>query len=576
MEYIVATKEFIGSKKINDSLFISGEFEEIDGDIIIKDGFSIPSDLLKHNHTSNEEILGCINIIKINKRTGIINLVSDKRTIIPIYKYDYNGNFGISNNPWLLAHLFKEEIEIDENSLLSQLVYWVDINPDRTLIKHLSRIKAGEQIEYDSKNKIIHAKNNYNFRYEPKENVSLKEELDIADYQFTEYFSYIKEHNPNLVAGFGCSGGLDSRLIAHYTNKVGINTQYYVIGDSHPHKFLKSVTSIVSNEVAKYYNHEIKQIPYKISWIENSLKLDIRNHPFFFSQVFLNPINELPEYDYQFVGDPGGYAYLAAPIMTNDSSKLKMHSDFFLGLRKDAQWGLVDILRKMGGHLGFKFDKYAEGSFLGLNRSLIDKTLNNNIIAQAREELNDFIDNIPGGNNIEKWFYIYDNCVTRYMFAAAYGSMNRTKKSYPIYYPFFYEQIRHFPLSYLTDKFFLKNLLLHVNPNYASIPDQNLNYINRKNNILTRGINRAELALRGRGLQILDLMKTHEYRNLFKMVYLRKNPIFEKYVDPKLVLTSQLPFTYAGVQYLKLKMVADYIYYKDFDSLIEIKEFEMQ
>lgn len=576
MEFIISTKQFPNSKKISENIFISGDFNDKDGEIIVQEGFMIPSELSKASGVCDDnDILGCYNIIKIDKHTGIITLQSDKRTYMPIYKYENKGHFGLSNNPWLLAKVFENEIEIDEASLISQLVYWVDVNPDRTLIKYLSRVKAGERLEYDSKNKIIKSEVNYSFHYEPKENISLKEELELADSQFTNYFSFIKDQNPGKVAGFGCSGGLDSRLIAHYTNKVGLTPEYYVIGDSRPNKLLKSVTSIVSNEVANYYNHEIKQIPYKISWLEQSMILDIRNHPFFFAQTFLNPIYDLPDYDYQLVGDPGGYAYLAIPVLSEDPSLLKRHADFFLGLRKDAESGYTDKFRKMAAHLGIKVDKYAEEGFLGLNRSMIDKNISSDLINRARTELFDMIDGAPGNNNVERWYYIYDNAVTRYMYAAAYGSMSRVKNSYPLYYPFFYEQIKHFPHSYLRDKYFLKNLLLYINPDYAHIPDQNLNFINKKRNIISRTLNRAELAIRGRGLQIRDMMRKKEYKDFFKKVYTKKNPIFEKYVDTESVLKSSLPYTYAGSQYLKLKMVADYIYYKDFDSLIKIDDFKI-
>lgn len=577
MEFIICNKPFEGCKKISDRIYISGEYKESADTLVMMDGFIMDDTIWDDiSDIGSKKYIGAYNIIKINKILGTIEVMSDKRTVVPIYLYHYGSHFGLSNNPWLLANVFKDSITLNEDSLISQLVYCVDINPDRTLIQNMSRIKAGDSVTYFSDSNKISIDSKYEFSYRPFQNISLEDELAIADEQFTRYFTYIKNHNPGKVAGFGCSGGLDSRLIAHYTNKVGIDTKYYVIGDPRPNTFFKSVTSVVSQKVAKYYNHEIKEIPYRISWLEKSLLLDIRNHPFFFAQIFLNPIEDLPDFDYQLVGDPGGYAYLDSSVISNDVDLLKKHTDFFIGMRKDALFGNIDTFRKMAKHLGIRINRYDENGRYGLKNSLIDKNISSAFLNRARKECYDIIENIPGDNNVEKWIYIHDNITTRYQYAAAYGSMNRTKKSFQLYYPFFYEQIKRFPLSYLENKDFLKKLLLYINPGYKNIPDQNLNYINRKSNVISNIYNRVELAARGRGLQILDLMKSSKYQTFYKDIYLSPNPIFENYIHPDVILNSKLPFTYAGSQYLKLKMVCDLIYCKDFDRLINQPQFEIK
>ena len=87
--------------------------------------------------------------------------------------------------------------------------------------------------------------------------------------------------------------------------------------------------------------------------------------------------------------------------------------------------------------------------------------------------------------------------------------------------------------------------------------------------------NRIELALRGRGLQILRMMKSKQYREFTNNVFSRNNPIFNKYIDSKKLYQSNLLFTYAGAQFLKLKMLIDIIYFKEYKFLIDYKEFEI-
>ena len=574
MEFIIANIEFPQSKKLKDNIYLQGSFQENDQVVWCQEGFIIGenSTLLLEN---SRESLGIYNYISIKKESSRLEVRCDKRNTIPLYYYHNNDRFGLSNNAWLLAQLFSDEIEVDESSLISQLLYHVDIVPGRTLIKNLKRLNAGEELNFEFKDNSLCITSTYDFKYQPKDGIILEEELQLADDCFTQYFNYIKNHNEGRKAGFGCSGGLDSRLIAHYSNKVGMDTEYFVVGEFDKRKPLQSVTSLVSEKVAKVYGHEIKKISYSIEWLEESLLLDIRNHPFFFSQVFLNPIRELPAYDYHISGDPGGVAYLGDAVISGDIDLLKVHTDFYIGLRKDANIGLTDTLRKSLHHLGISMNPYEENGICGLKKSKIDYVLDKKHIIEAREELFDVIESAPGDNSVEKWFYIHDNITTRYMYASAYDSMNRKKPSYFLYYPFFYEQIKHFPTEYLKNKYFLKNLLKYVNSEFSKIPDQNLNLMFQRQGLFSKISNRVELALRGRGLNILGILRSRQYKNLVKDVFSRKNPVFDKYVDIKKLEESKLLSTYAGAQYLKLKMLIDIIYNKEFKSLIELKDFEI-
>lgn len=574
MEFIISNTKFPQGENILENIYILGSFGQTDKCYRFQEGFIIDN-CSYDNQKGSEDVVGIYNLLQINKDSSVLEVKSDKRNTMPIFYYFHNKRFGLSNNPWLLAQIFSDEMEIDESAFISHLVYCVDVVPGRTLLKGMKQLKSGEELKFDFRDNSLEIIPHYHFKYSPKKNIILEEELQLADDQFTQYFNFIKEHNSGKIAGFGCSGGLDSRLIAHYTNKVGMKTEYFVVGDFKNKNPLQSVTSLVSGKVASVYNHDIKKIPYSTKWLEESLLLDIRNHPFFFSQIFLNPIRELPSYDFHFSGDPGGVAYLAAAIIENNPESLKTHSDFFLGMRKDAMSGYTDLLRKSLHHLKIPMNPYNENGIFGLKHSLIDYVVNKKDIIGARKELFNVIDSAPGDNSVEKWFYIMDNITTRYMYSSGYTSMNRKKNSYLLYYPFFYEQIKHFPPEYLKNKFFLKHLLKYVNSEFSNIPDQNLNMMFKKQNILAKLYNRVELALRGRGLNILRMMQTKPYKDLIDKAFSRKNPVFEQYVDIAKLKDSDLLYTYAGAQYLKLKILTDIIYYKEFKSVIELREFEM-
>ena len=115
---------------------------------------------------------------------------------------------------------------------------------------------------------------------------------------------------------------------------------------------------------------------------------------------------------------------------------------------------------------------------------------------------------------------------------------------------------------------------MYINPEFKNIPDQNLNLIFQKQNPLKKAFNRVELLLRGRGLQILHLLNTREYHDLCAASFSRENPVFNSMIDPEALRASGLLRTYAGVEYLKVKMIADIVYYKEFEMLVGLKQFE--
>jgi len=48
--------------------------------------------------------------------------------------------------------------------------------------------------------------------------------------------------------------------------------------------------------------------------------------------------------------------------------------------------------------------------------------------------------------------------IIKYDLCGGYESFSRTKKFYFLYYPFFYEQMKHWPTSFFTNRKILKEL----------------------------------------------------------------------------------------------------------------------
>lgn len=123
-------------------------------------------------------------------------------------------------------------------------------------------------------------------------------------------------------------------------------------------------------------------------------------------------------------------------------------------------------------HLKIPFNPYSDTGVLGLGRSAITRVIDPRTREVCREELYACIDGFGGENNIEKWVRIHDKITAKYQYSAGYSSVSHTKRSYQLYYPFFYDTIASMPPEYFKDKFFLKKIIEFVNPDLLKIPDQ--------------------------------------------------------------------------------------------------------
>lgn len=579
MEYIVSNIAVPESVQVSTHLWIRGNFKKNGDFLYLLDGYVIDYriknvveylNLGLENHYAN----GAYNIFCFDKQNGRLEIKTDKRATLSLYLYEKDGVFAYSNNPWLLVKYFYDSISISVESLKSQLLYFTDYHPTRTLFTNISRVDGATYICYDILRNSIKKHRYWDFTYMPDSNLGIKTFLEKVDSDFTYYFETVKNRNEGQLAGFGCSGGLDSRIIAHYLHKVGIRSRAYVFGDEKPHRFLRSTTAKTSEMVGSSYGFKVDFIPYRAEWITRSLILDIRNDPFVYSQAYINPYDDMPSFDYMFVGDPGGLAYMADYVLTGNSLKLKEHADYFIGYRHWAMTGIPSVLRKAAMHLKIPFNPYSDTGVLGLGRSAITRVIDPRTREVCREELYACIDGFGGENNIEKWVRIHDKITAKYQYSAGYSSVSHTKRSYQLYYPFFYDTIASMPPEYFKDKFFLKKIIEFVNPDLLKIPDQNLNIIGGIHGCIGKFRNRIELAMRGRGLNFLHLLRTPAYRKCAYGVFNRDNPVFYSVVDRKRLFKSGLIECYAGVQYLKLKMLLDIFYYRELDVLLSDRQYE--
>ena len=516
---------------------------------------------------------GAYYIISFNLQSNRLEIKNDKRATIPLYIYQKNENFAISNNVWLLVEYFYQSIAIDIVGLKMQLAYFNDFHPTRTLFENIERVDGACYYNYTGNQGLV-KKKYWEFQYDSSsDKMKLRDIVEKCDDDFSFFFKEIRRQNNDAILGFGNSGGFDSRLIAYYASKEKIPFRAYVFGEKKPNYILDSTTTLLSGKIGECLDFETKFIPYKSENILNYFFLDIRNAPFLYSQLFINPYDKVDFFDYMVSGDPGGIMYLSDRVLTGDVEQLKLHANYFVGTRRWSILGWRAALRKSFFHLGIKYDELQEDGICGLKTSWIDKLMIDFDLSCLVDEMNACVDLIGGENNVERWIRCHDKMTTKYQYRSGYDSLNGTKKSYMLYYPCYYDMLPKISLDYFKDRKILKEIIKMIGNGLDQIPGQNMQYVYDKPHSLLFYFKKMEMALRGRGLSVAYLLKSSDYERIVMPIIQRDNPLFYAIVDKKKFIQSKFWKEYVGMNFVKIKLLLDIFYYKEF-SLLEKDKFE--
>jgi hypothetical protein len=565
MEFLIGNVFHKSLKKMGTSLYYKGDFQEGIQRNIVSEGYIVDDDIKDASDYCSRGLNKCYakgayNIISYSIDTGLLEFKNDRRGTVAAYLYRNQKSFIISNNIWNIVELLDDVILIDPWAVKVQLAYFCDYTPGRTLFKNIEIIDSAIYLSYLPETGL-NIKKYWEFTYMPDDNLKINDVVDELDSSFTMYFRKIHEQNPNGIMGFGNSGGFDSRILAYYAVKEEIPTNSYVIAQERPH-ILRSTTALLSEKISKALDLHTEFIEYPEDNIYNQMLIDVRNAPLVGSQLFINPYHCIPYADYLMSGEPGGICYLADNIMSGDPERLRLHADFFFGRRKLSISMWKNIIRKAFGHLGIPFKR--NDGLLGLTNSYLDKVLIGFDPNALSDEFGSIIKQLPGKNNIEKWINL-NGLLNKNNYRAGYLSLSGTKKSYLLYYPFFYEILAKFPLNFFEDRFVLKNIIQKIGLNH--IPGQNMQLVNMEHSHFYRLSKKIEMGLRGRGLNCEYLLKRQSYRKISMDIICRDNPLFYNVVDKKKLIASQFLKTYSGMSFIKMKLFLDIYYYKKFHLL---------
>ena len=576
MEYIISNTSFNKSKQFGYLYFegpisitnqiltlIEGEVYEYDYNVYQKN--SIIKSILESKIPK-----AVFNLIHYNNTTNVLTIQNDVLGQLPLYISSYKYTFIISNNFWSIIKLLNSRQLSINKIFLKSLIYLHRIPKEgATFIDNINEIKAASYIEIDVlKNKQIKNYIYWDLIHQPDYNLTIDEATFQLDKDIKKQFSIIHSKYSDKLFAFGNSGGLDSRIIPLYAKEFSIPILGYTIGQIKNNLFLKTASFYNAKKIANLLDFNQFDISYYTSNYFNRFLLDIKNNPFGLTQIFKNPYESIPYFDYLICGGNGF-------IVANDSGK----------------WINFEKINRLTEKKEYLFHYISQINRIGLTSKLSDKLINrlysskniNSIIRSRKNEFNnlfledeiqefkyyisEFVDQNQYKDNISLIRTFHQKILNKKSYSGGFESLNRLKKSFYLYYPYSIENTLKWPNDFFYQRRVLINLIQTKYPKLMHIPDQKLQNIDKKKVELLR---KVELSLRKTGINYLD-WESASLKNLIHSI-LEENPdscfysIFDKKSIYNLMEKNYYsPHIYIGL--VKVKKMIDIIYNRDFNLL---------
>ena len=197
------------------------------------------------------------------------------------------------------------------------------------------------------------------------------------------------------------------------------------------------------------------------------------------------------------------------------------------------------------------------------NRSILDK-----VVQPSSDRIQEYLNNSPGQNFINQYMYFYHNILSRYGFNGGFESINRTRKTYYLFYPFALDNILNWKQKFFYNRYLLKKLIARKSKFLTGLRDTNLKKIDGNPNSAELLFKRLELLARSTGIHFPNWVKDADYIDHYQKIMQRPNPIYDKVVDKELILKKKLyKDMNAGGDFLKTKLILDIIVNREFSRL---------
>jgi len=504
----------------------------------------------------DQELEGEFFIIFYNNELGNIHIISSKFCWENLFYFYDSHNLIISDDFWEIVNIIEPtELAVDIQSV-KEFVIFQQYLFNKTIIKNLEYFPPACTGEFLIKDRSFKVHHYWDFEYKPNEDLTLKKAVKRLDIILNEAMKRIKQKGKSLAYGVGLSGGLDSRLVAYYAVKNGLNLTSFIVGETKPHGFLLSRDHDSARNIARCLGikHHF-EIEYSTGNFQDRILQDVRDSPMR-SAGFLSNV-KLPEFDILLTGFEGGEFFGSTIPATIEKMSTRDLVDYMmqrLSLMK------VKTSTKMSTIVTILFTalNIPSPKLWNKTRWAIEGIIGREEYEIAGTKIHQFIEENKGKDKasiLQKFLFFNFNAKNKG------GTKQRTFTLFRD--PFFIREALTWKIEFLINKSLQTHFFIKILPKLSKIKTQNpdvaIFYLYKPLRLLRKFVSIMNYIIRGRNLHYDNWIMNKDYQKCTLTILSRKNAIFENIFDVNRVLMSRKydPLIYNNI--IKVKQILDLI-----------------
>jgi asparagine synthase (glutamine-hydrolysing) len=568
---VVSNNEFENSKKFG-KIYYKGDPTIESKKLLFFKGEVYPKNLSKEdlfkevskNPGYGKELKG--EFFTIFSKGNNIQICGDRLGRESLFYYLKDGLFVASDDFWEIVKAIEpDERDFDAQSIKEFIVFLGGPILYKTIIKNLFFLPPSSFATFNLSSKKLNIEQYWDFEYAPQK-ITPDEAVKKIDSLFDRAMKQIKEKaGPEATYGLGLSGGLDSRLVAHYARKNGIIPKSFIIGQKRPRGTFLSIDHASSRKLSKMFKLNHKEIEYNTDDYKSKSFYDVRHYPMGSSQIFITTHKNLPNFNTVLTGMYGGEFWGGE---TEDIAKLKKEDllEFFMKRWTTTGFSNTTFMEKVLSLVGVPKRK-------PILRKEIPGIVKKEEIEKMREQVKEYIDKNKDKSNagiFQK--FIYFNSIGRNKYGF-FSSMNGLKKSYAsiFFNPATLEYSLTWPEEFLKGRSLQSYFYLKKFPELSKVSAQSYEvpiYYKKKASVFRKLAKAMSYYLRGGTSLKYNKWATEDqdYRNFARGILLNKNDFFNKIFDLKKVFALTIIDGQKFENIVKVKQIMDIIREKKYKN----------
>lgn len=422
---------------------------------------------------------------------------SDINGIETWYTYHKDGTFILSDNFWDIVKIVQPAFEdLDQErarmTLLTPSAY------GDTLIKGLKFLLPSMTGEYDASTNTLTVKKYREFKY-TGEVTDVNVAVEHLDALLDAAMLKIKEKCGEVKYGLGVSGGLDSRIIPHYTKKHGMELVGYNLCVPRPNGIFLAQSCKNAAEIANIYDIPLTYVKWSADTVNEKIATKVMYYPLGAARNSFKYEENLPAFDVMLNGGAGEVVGGALPANIEELTEEQLFDtmrEFFSSVYYASSFKA----RAMRA-IKFMFGGKQEVKSLSAICSLLDQ----NDIKNVEKELLSFIAHGKeiGQSNTEIYEdFMINVCSSRNRFGG-FESMLGHKRSFSIYMPFLLKEVMTWDKRFLYNRKALNELILQKIPEVKDVKSELFSPApGKKTTVVNKIAGMASFLIRGNGTAI--------------------------------------------------------------------------